>query len=202
MLMMPPPLTFKIASRKSSTEDSTIQMQGLWKIMYWTRYLEETHNQSALSEAHIIMVISNVWEVQVLTSYMMMMPPPSLTFKISCRKTSHEDSTIQMQGLRKILYWTRSIWNYHHFMCFWECTLVICFFKIYFSLHYFSQTLHLNGWILMWTLSAWYFKRVGGIIISYEVNTFTSHTWKLYIWNYHHFMQFGYVFLQIVLFST
>ena len=73
MLMMPPPLTFKIASRKSSTEDSTIQMQGLWKIMYWTRYLEETHNQSALSEAHIIMVISNVWEVQVLTSYMMMM---------------------------------------------------------------------------------------------------------------------------------
>ena len=131
----------------------------------------------------------------------MMTPPPSLTFKISCRKTSHEDSTIQMQCLRKILYWTRSIWNYHHFMCFWECTLVICFFKIYFSLHYFSQTLHLNGWILMWPLSAWYFKRVGGIIISYEVNTFTSHTWKLYIWNYHHFMQFGYVFLQIVLFS-
>ena len=46
------------------------------------------------------------------------------------------------------------------------------------SVQYFAQTLHLNGWILMWTLSEWYFKREGGIIIIYEVNSSTSYTWK------------------------
>ena len=49
-------------------------------------------------------------------------------------------------------------------MCFWECT----FFRKNFSLHALSQTLYFNGWIVMWTFSACYFKREGGIIITYE----------------------------------
>ena len=104
--------------------------------------------------------------------------------------------------------WKLHIWNYHHFMWFWECTLVMCFFKLFRLVHDCPQTLHLNGWILTWTLSAWCIIKVreGDIITIYEVNTSTSHIWKLHIWNNHYFMCFWectqVMFLQIILFNT
>ena len=37
--------------------------------------------------------------------------------------------------------WKLPIWNYHHFMCLWECTLVMCFFKLSSSVHEFHKPL-------------------------------------------------------------
>ena len=80
------------------------------------------------------------------------------------------------------------LWNYHHLMRFLECTLVMCFFKLSCSEHDFHKP-------CIWMIDSSYellcmvfYVREGDIIIIYEVKTCTSHTWKLPIWNYHHFM--------------
>ena len=49
------------------------------------------------------------------------------------------------------------LWNYHHFMRIWECTLAMCSFKLSYSVYNFHKTCtwmidsHMNP-------SAWYFK--------------------------------------------
>ena len=78
----------------------------------------------------------------------------------------------------------------------------MCFFIWSCSIQDISQTLHSDGWILMWTLLHGILKVREEAIIICEVNTCTSQTFEIIILLMLLRMHSGYVSLQIILFST
>ena len=78
----------------------------------------------------------------------------------------------------------------------------MCFFIWSCSIQDISQTLHSDGWILMWTLLHGILKVREEAIIICDVNICTSQTFEIIILLMLLRMHSGYVSLQIILFST
>ena len=64
--------------------------------------------------------------------------------------------------------------------CAWEIYVLHVFLKLFCSIHDCSQTLQLNGWILTWTLSAWYFNSW----LCIEQDNLKKHITKVHSWKH------------------